>query len=262
VVKASRGAAGFSARKPTILATSEREYTMTRRLLFLSSRDNILKSLALLLWLICILSTIGAAIFLHLNRFITWSIKFPEPYNFYLISLVYGIVGLLILLYRPRHAIGWIFLFVGLMGSLSGFAQGYAIYSMITGANELPGGHFAGWFQLWASGTFILMPIILLMMLFPDGHLPSRRWLPLALLTVLATVLSLLGTIMEPGRVPVYLGDYATMLPMNNPTGMNLSPIVHEFDNIGWGASMLIFPAAILAPILRFRHAQGVQRQQ
>jgi hypothetical protein len=49
---------------------------------------------------------------------------------------------------------------------------------------------------------------------------------------------------------------------MNNPTGMNLSPIVREFGNIGWGASMLIFPAAILAPILRFRSAQGVQRQQ
>jgi len=235
---------------------------MTRRLLFLPSGDRVLKSLALLLWLICLLSIIGAAIFLHLNRFITYSSKFPDPYNFYLISLVYGIVGLLILLYRPRHAIGWIFLFVGLIGSLSSFSQGYAIYSMITGANELPGGHFAGWFQHWSSSTFIITPIILLMMLFPDGHLPSRRWLPLALMTVLAPVMLLLAVLTEPGRVPVYIGDTATMLPMNNPTGMNLSPRVREFAGFFWAAGIIIFPVAILAPISRFRHAQGVQRQQ
>jgi hypothetical protein len=235
---------------------------MTRRLLFLSSRDNILKGLALLLLLISVLSIIGAAIFLHLNRSITPYIYFPGHYDEYTISLVYGIVGLLILLYRPRHAIGWIFLFVGLMGSLSSFAQGYAIYSMITGANELPGGHFAGWFQQWASGTLVFMPILLLMMLFPDGHLPSRRWLPLAVLTVLVGALLILGTLIEPGRVFVWIGDTPTMLPMNNPTGISLSPMIREFFGIGWFAGIIILPAAILAPILRFRHAQGVQRQQ
>jgi len=115
VAKAGRGAEGISASKATSLASNKRDDPMTRRLLFLLPGDRVLKSLALLLWLICLLSIIGWAIFLHLNRFITYSRKFPEPYNFYLIWLVYGIVGLLILLYRPRHAIGWIFLFVGLM---------------------------------------------------------------------------------------------------------------------------------------------------
>ena len=120
---------------------------MSERTLFISSGDKVLKALAILLWLICLLSILGAAIFLHLNRFFTPVSTFPGLYDKYLISLVYGTVGLLILLFRPRHAIGWIFLFIGLVGSLSSVAQGYAIYSLIKVAEELPGGKLAGWFQ-------------------------------------------------------------------------------------------------------------------
>jgi hypothetical protein len=133
---------------------------------------------------------------------------------------------------------------------------------MITGPNELPGSHFAGWFQHWSSSTFIFMPIILLIMLFPDGHLPSRRWLPLALLTVLASVMLLLAVLTEPGRVPVYIGDTATMLPMNNPTGMSIPPTIREIINSFWFVGIILLLVALLAPFSRFRHAQGVQRQQ
>jgi len=215
------------------------------------------------IWLICLLSIIGAAIFLNLNRFITPVVRFPGLYDEYLISFVYGTVGLLILLFRPRHAIGWIFLFIGFVGSLSSLAQGHAIYSLITSANELPGGRLAGWFQAWASGTVILMPTILLMMVFPDGHLPSRRWLPLAILTILTIGLTIFAALTEAGDVFVWIADSSpTRLPMTNPTGTTRLPIIQEIAELSWFVGLLLVAGAIFAPISRFRGARGIQRQQ
>jgi len=235
---------------------------VSERTLFISSGDKVLKALAILLWLICLLSILGAAIFLHLNRFFTPVSTFPGLYDQYLISLVYGTVGLLIFLFRPRHAIGWIFLFIGLVGSLSSVAQGYAIYSLIKVAEELPGGKLAGWFQAWASGTVILMPIVLLMILFPDGHLPSRRWLPLALLTILTSSLTIFAALTNAGDVYVWIGDSPTRLPMTNPTGTHRLPIIQDIANLSWPVGILLVAGAVFAPISRFRSARGIQRQQ
>ena len=47
----------------------------------------------------------------------------------------------------------------------------------------------------WLMGIF---PVILFLpLLFPDGHLPSRRWLPFAWLSV--AVLVFLGRVAGPG---------------------------------------------------------------
>jgi signal transduction histidine kinase len=94
--------------------------------------------------------------------------------------LVYAGTGLLIASRLPGNAIGWLLCLIGL--SLAGsmiteqFAV-YAVYGLATVPGSLPAARLAG----WLSGTLAAATVVLLLfliLLFPDGRLPSRRWRP------------------------------------------------------------------------------------
>jgi hypothetical protein len=78
---------------------------------------------------------------------------------------------------RPGNTIGWL-LGVGglsLVGSMLG--EQYALYGLATAPGSLPAALTAGWAAgVLASVTAMLLAFLIL--LFPDGRLPSRRWRP------------------------------------------------------------------------------------
>src|SRR5438128_2342007 len=62
------------------------------------------------------------------------------------IPLVYTLIGALIAARQPRNAIGWLFIVVGTSLTLmAGFAQSYAIYTLLISPGALPGGNPALW---------------------------------------------------------------------------------------------------------------------
>ena len=70
---------------------------------------------------------------------------FPEAYTGVILALGYGIVGMLILNYRPGHGIGWLFLGVAFISALDFFARQYALYGLVIAT--LPGAVWMGWLQ-------------------------------------------------------------------------------------------------------------------
>jgi hypothetical protein len=98
--------------------------------------------------------------------------------------LAFAIVGALIVTRRPRHPIGWIYTASGLLIGLALFS---AEYSRLARQLFLP---FAPVGDAVFGVTFFagfLLPITLGLLLFPDGHLPSRGWRAAVLITVIAT---------------------------------------------------------------------------
>ena len=93
-----------------------------------------------------------------------------------LVNLGVPILGILIATRRPDNTIGWLFIIAGLVLGISAFLQLYAIHALLTDSGW-PGGRLAGWI-----GTVILpIPVCILpflFLLFPTGHLASRRWRP------------------------------------------------------------------------------------
>jgi uncharacterized membrane protein len=103
--------------------------------------------------------------------------------------LPFSLVGALILYRRPQNRIGWLFSVMGLSFLLAGATYEYAVYGTITRPGALPGRVIAEWLSQWLLYVGLLGAFYLFL-LFPDGHLISRRWVPIAALIVLGSLLS------------------------------------------------------------------------
>jgi two-component system, NarL family, sensor kinase len=78
----------------------------------------------------------------------------------------------------PGNAIGWLLSLMGLSLAVTMVAEQYALYGLTRASGPVFLARLTGWF----SGMLALLTVFLLVflvMLFPDGRLPSRPWRPL-----------------------------------------------------------------------------------
>ncbi|HEV8087756.1 MAG TPA: histidine kinase [Actinomycetota bacterium] len=95
---------------------------------------------------------------------------YQGDYFFAVILLAFPAVGFVVLQKRPRNTLGWLMLAMGIPAALP--FQDYAEYALVKG---LPGGAVGlalsepTWVPFIGISGFLLL-------LFPDGHLPTPRW--------------------------------------------------------------------------------------
>jgi hypothetical protein len=172
----------------------------------------------------------------------------------------FAVAGALLVAKRPTNAIGWIMAAVALMLSVSLAGDSYAAYVMVTRGHPdwlavvgtLTGSWY--WFAILAL-VLIYMPL-----LFPDGRLPSRRWLPIAVLagigTLGAVVLSTLADTLTVNEAPGY--------EIDNPIGVEGFGYIEDSPVFGVLTGLLFvgIVGAIASVVVRFRRSRGVERQQ
>jgi hypothetical protein len=159
---------------------------------------------------------------------------------------------------RTRNRVGWLFLAFGLIAALMVFTSPYHDRGVLIEPGSLPAADVVG--QLgsvaWPAGFLFLG---LLLLLFPDGRLPSSRWRPAALAFVGSWGLVLLVGLFEPSHGTWYGG-----IPQTNP--LAIAALGHPAARaVGAGAlvvAQVSLAAMALAPLQRFRRAGPVQRQQ
>src|SRR5206468_10838134 len=96
-------------------------------------------------------------------------------------TLLWGaVIGALILSRYPSHPVGWLFIVVALCFGASMFSSGYALEAIVFNPDTLPGGEVAAWLTFWLELPGVAALALFLPLLFPDGHLPSPRWRPVA----------------------------------------------------------------------------------
>jgi hypothetical protein len=169
--------------------------------------------------------------------------------------LAFPVVGALIASKRPQNPIGWICLADGLLWSILGMADYYSRYSVAQpGSATFPVAITAALGQwLWLPSVGLLG--IYMILLFPDGKLPSKRWRPLAWLSGAVIVLGSVSFAVDPGPLPGLGG-------VRNPFGLEGAPWV----GVVWPGVIALLPLCILASalslVLRFRRSRGEERQQ
>ncbi len=168
--------------------------------------------------------------------------------------LPFSVVGTIVASRKPRNAIGWLFCGVGVTLGLNSFAGDFAEFWLASGFGVSSLGETAAWFSSWLWFLLIFVPMSLLLLLFPDGRLPSPRWRPVAWLAGLGISGFVVGYALDPGP----LGDFPQIV---NPYGVD-SPVVGVATLAASVVVGVCMVASAISVIVRARHAGRIERQQ
>ncbi len=146
--------------------------------------------LAWSLWALSLTLTALSVLLLALNLFHPGVHIFDHWVDSTLAAMGFSTVGAVIASHSPLdNPIGWLFCIVGLLFAVTHFTAEYAIYTLLAAPGSLlPAGEAAAWVTSWLW-VLQLGSVVFVVLLFPDGRLPSRGWRWVAWLSVLLVLM-------------------------------------------------------------------------
>ena len=201
-------------------------------------------------WTVTILLVSGALVLGLANGQVAPLYEAPSA----IINPTFATLGALIVSRRPGNVIGWIFLASGVLGGVLMFSGQYATVALAPEGPALPGAALAAWFATLAQNSFSVS-ILFLVLLFPDGRLPSRRWRPLA---------RAMGTFIAASLATVALspGPLAEFPSAGNPFGVEVATLPGSVSAAGQLGVLACVVAALLSMVVRFYRSRGEERLQ
>jgi signal transduction histidine kinase len=147
----------------------------------------------------------------------------------------YATVGAVVATLRPKNAIGWLCLVLSLLLVLVSTPPGVSALGVpwyfIDGLRAL------AWHLMVPP-----LPVTLVLLVFPQGRLPSRRWWAVAVLAAVGYALTILEAFL-----PYAPGAYSAVGPL---------------AGVGAWASLAALLASVAAVVLRWRRRRDQERQQ
>ena len=178
------------------------------------------------------------------------------------VSAAFAAVGLVLAWRKPANPLGWIMVGSAFFFAVSEDASYYTVAAYGLRHGDLPLGGLALLAQPgWAPGIVLLGLVVLV---FPDGRLPSARWRWLVLAYAVVAALWMTGAVVLTVRA---LADHRTQVD----TGGNLLLLSGHDPAAGWWNVLqnLFFPvlavcwlASIASQALSYRRSSGIRRQQ
>jgi hypothetical protein len=181
-------------------------------------------------------------------------LDFGAALNAVAIAAAFATVGTLVASRRPGNPVGWIMCTMGLLFALSGLGDSYAAYALYSGSEQLPGAAFAAWVST-TTAAILVFPLLLL--LFPDGRSPSRRWRPVVWLVIF--------TLVAEGAFSAFLTErFVGYGDITNPFHVAaLDPLGDAYATYAQTPlSILAVLLSTIALVARYWRSRGVERQQ
>ena len=175
--------------------------------------------------------------------------------GFVVATFVFPTVGIVIARRQPRNAVAWVLLGVGFAWALGGIVGALSAWLLLaTERNSalVYAALFDAW--LWIPGIAPLGTFLLL--LFPDGHLPTPRWRGWAWFSGVTMTLAALVIIFLPGPIDSQVSTA--------PNPLGIAALGRAGDAVF--LPVLGIPVAIVgcavALVRHYRRAVGTQRMQ
>jgi hypothetical protein len=170
-------------------------------------------------------------------------------------ALLYAGAGWLITRRLPGNAIGWLLGLIGLLVAAEMLTEQYTVYGLVTAPGSLPGARLAGWFSTVAIELAVFL-LLFLLLLFPDGRLPSRRWRPVLWAILAATAGSVAGQ-MQAGRLIDGLTDVLDRTGSSYPNPLGIFPRHGWFSAliaVVYGLALIAMVASVASVFARREH--------
>jgi hypothetical protein len=171
------------------------------------------------------------------------------------LSLAFLTVGAFLGGRRPGNPVGWLLEGWGMVMAFSALTGAYVDRGLVHDPGSLPGPEWAAWAEavVWHPAFSLL---VFLLLLFPSGHLPSRRWRPFAVFAVAVYATLSLSAALSPGAIELYYPEASS--PLRLPVA-GLADVV-----FGWllPGQLLILATALISLVGRLRRTRGEERQQ
>ena len=172
-----------------------------------------------------------------------------------LMFLILAAVGLVVVRFQRRNPIGYLLLGTALCFLITLDGGGYATL-VYPDHRHLPLGAVA--LAAGSLGILAVFMLPLIVLLFPDGRLPSRRWRQL-----LACVLVLAGYCLAANEIGIVAGLAGHRLRVSSDgTAVIAAPLSSSATLAGFAGIAILCVAAVVRQVLAWRHAGTDRRQQ
>ena len=186
---------------------------------------------------------------------LSWPDHFDQLANPFVASFVsFAVAGLVILLRRPRHLVGWLLLAFGFLSSIG-------ICGVLLASRWIEAGYpiYAAWSD--AVGYALMTPGIqavpAVLILFPDGRVPGRRGRLLLWLVGVGALVGALAALLNGG----WGGDIEQAL-VASPLRANTAPLGDFMSSAFYLLLALSIIGASASLLIRWRASRGLERLQ
>jgi len=172
-------------------------------------------------------------------------------------TLLYALIGALIVSRRSGNSVGWLFLVTGLFSGVTALSGGYAVFHSLGLSANLPSLAWVDWLNRWIWLPAVTLPTLFVFLIFPDGRLPSRRWAPVGWAVTAGLVGASLSLALHPGDIELW------DVNGTNPYGIpGTGPLFETLLTVSFILMTVGLPGCVLALLLRFRRSRGIEREQ
>lgn len=170
-----------------------------------------------------------------------------------ILVIPFQLVGAFIVSRLPRNWYGWVWLVLGMAASTLQLGLAYVIFGQANPTSPWVAAAAVATGPAWVVQFWMVSFVLLL---FPTGHLPSRRWRAVAAVIGLAGLIATVAGSFVPGPMGT--------APIENPWGVG-GAAGAALEGVSSVATLMmlagVVPAAV-SLIVRFQSARGVERQQ
>ena len=221
------------------------------------------RAIARTLWSLSLVQVIASAVLLALNHAIFRAGGDAALAVVLLTAMVYASVGGLIGSRVSRNPIGWLLSVIGVLFAYTVLAEQYALRGLVTAPGSLPGVHTVASVGN-ATPILAVASLLLVVLLFPDGHPPSPRWRPVLWVAIAVDAVGTIGFLLQKANVTGITNSLADKgVSFQNTLGVYSShgasaAVLGVTGALGVGTAL----AALVGLFLRRRRGSPELRQQ
>ena len=174
---------------------------------------------------------------------------------FVLSFAMFPVIGYVLAIRRPENSVGWLMLGIGTFFGLTAILTSLGEYLLYSGARGTAFVLLAFDSPSWVP--IVVLPVTFLLLLFPDGHLPSPRWRWFAWALGVGLTMLYFAILIDPGPL-----EESPVPNVPNPLGIEaLGPFLDQAQALILVVLIGVI-ASLTALVMRFRRSSGVERLQ